>query len=601
MSTLHEEESRSPSTHVDTTSSTDTDARPGPRQHPPNHVDLAGTNADLDGQTGSVAGSDPDSKEESEEPEESDEYPSFTKTMVIMACIMTTTFLNALDKLIVGVAIPKITDEFDSLGDVGWYGSAYLLTTCAFNLSLGRLYTFYDPKWMYLLSLVIFEVGSAISGAAGGSSAFIVGRAVAGVGNAGLFQGAITIFVYIVPLPKRPQYMGFFASVFAVASAVGPLLGGAFTDGPGWRWCFYINLPFGGVVLVALAYFLRIPAKMMGRNPTTTWRQKVARLDPIGTACFLPCVVCLLLALQWGGVTYRWSDARIVVLLTLSGVLAAVFVLVQAWKQENALVPPRIFLQRSIFAGIIFSFSNGGAMQTLLYFLPIWFQAIKGVSAIKSGIMVLPIMLSMVVTGMVAGVVTKKIGYYAQWLYVSTLFASVGAGLITTFTPSTGHPEWIGYQVLFGMGMGFGMQQASLAAQTVLSRRDVATGAALMMFSQTLSGSIFVSVSNNLFDNTLTQRLAGIPGIEVGTIAKVGATELRAMVPTQSLPRVSVAYNAALRTTFYTATALACVGIVGAVLMEWVSVKKDEKRRSSESVAEKGKSGKDIEAIDSQV
>ncbi|KAL6249510.1 hypothetical protein RBB50_003363 [Rhinocladiella similis] len=576
MSAQHEAE---PST---TSLSATTDAEPNPTQLP-GHDDLARTSTDLDETDGSL-----DSKEE-EGQEEEPEYPSFGKTMVIMACIMITTFLNSLDKLIVGVAIPKITDEFDSLGDVGWYGSAYLLTTCAFNLFLGRLFTFYSPKWMYLLSLVIFEIGSALSGAAGSSWAFIVGRAVAGVGNAGLFQGAITIFVYIVPLAKRPQYMGFFASVFAVSSAVGPLLGGAFTDGPGWRWCFYINLPFGGVVLVALAYFLRIPAKMMKREPTT-WRQKVARLDPIGTTCFLPCVVCLLLALQWGGITYKWSDARIVVLLTLSGVLAVVFVLVQAWQRENALVPPRIFLQRSIFAGTMFSFSNGGAMQTLLYFLPIWFQAIKGVTAIKSGIMVLPIMLSMVITGMMAGIVTKKIGYYAQWLYVSTVFASVGAGLITTFTPSTGHSKWIGYQVLFGIGMGFGMQQASLAAQTVLSRHDVATGAALMMFSQTLSGSIFVSVSNNLFDNNLSQELAGISGIDIGAVVKVGATELRAMVPNRLLPQVLVAYNAALRTTFYTATALATVGIIGAVLMEWVSVKKDEKKGASDE--EKGKSGK---------
>ena len=515
-------------------------------------------------------------------------YPPTSKVLVIIGGLMLVLFLVALDRLIIGVAIPSITDEFDSLGDVGWYGSAYLLTSCAFMLLIGKIYTFVSPKWVYLGSLVVFEVGSAVCGAAPNSTALIIGRAIAGLGNAGLFQGAVVIIVYIVSLHKRPQYMGIGGSVFGIASAIGPLLGGAFTDGPGWRWCFYINLPCGLVVFSLLSVFLDIPGEMLKRDPTT-WKEKANKMDPLGTFFFLPCIICLLLALQWGGVTYSWSNARVIVLLVLSGVLLVAFLLVQRWKGDDATVPRRIFVNRSIVAGSWFSFCNGAAIQTLFYFLPIWFQAIKHVSAVKSGIMTLPFVLGLVIMGISAGILTKKIGYYAPWMILSSILTPIGAGLITTFTPRTGHSAWIGYQALFGMGVGLGMQQPSVAAQTVLPRKDVSIGAALMMFSQTLGGAVFVSVGNNIFDTRFAHNLVKIPGIDVGSVAATGATDLRNMVPASLLPQVLLAYNDALRVTFYLVTALTCCTILGSSAMELKSVKKGQQKLDSNAANDEEK------------
>ena len=502
-------------------------------------------------------------------------YPPTSKANVIIAGLFLTTFLIALDRLIIGVAIPSITDEFQSLGDVGWYGSAYLLTSCAFLLLMGKVYTFYHPKWVYLGSLVVFEIGSAVCGAAPNSKALIVGRAIAGLGNGGLFQGAVIIIVYIIPLHKRPQYMGIMGAVFGVASAVGPLLGGAFTSGPGWRWCFYINLPCGAVVFVLLTIFLHIPKELLPQK-STTLKEKITQLDPVGTCFFLPSIICLLLALQWGGVTYSWANARIIVLLTLSGILAIAFLLVQRWKGDNATVPGRIFLNRSIIAGNWFSFCNGGAMQTVFYFLPIWFQAIKGASPVKAGIMSLPLVLGIVAASISAGILTKKTGFYAPWMILSSILTPIGSGFISTFTPHSSHSAWIGYQALFGFGFGLGAQQPSVAAQTILARKDVPIGASLMMFFQTLGGAVFISVGNNIFDSQLGQNLAGIPGISVGSVINTGATDLRKMVPSGMLPQVLVAYNNALRTTFYLATALTCATIFGSAAMEWKSVKQGQ-------------------------
>ena len=499
------------------------------------------------------------------------------KAILNILGLFITMFLVSLDRFIVGVAVPSITDEFHSLGDVGWYGSAYLLTSCSFMLLMGRFYTLYNPKWVYLTALVVFEIGSAVTGAAPNSKALIVGRAISGLGSAALFQGMIIIVVYLVPLHKRPAIMGFGGLVFGVSSSLGPLLGGAFTDGPGWRWCFYINLPLGAIVFVLLFLFLRIPPKML-QVPSTTLREKLTRLDPLGTFFFLPSVICLLLALQWGGVTYDWSNVRIIVLLVLSGVLFLAFVLVQKWKGDNATVPGRIFFNRSIIAGMWFNTCLGGAMQTVFYFIPIWFQAIKDASAVKSGIMNLPMVLGLTIGSIGAGITTRKLGYYTPWMIVCSIITPIGAGLISTFTPFTGHPAWIGYQALFGLGFGVGAQQSSVAAQTVLPRKDVAIGASLMIFSQTLGGAIFISVGNNVFDSRLSKDLMGIPGLDVGSIVKAGATEIRKTVAAGVLPQVLVSYNNALRSTFYLVTALTCLTIFGSTAMEWRSTKQGQQK-----------------------
>lgn len=145
------------------------------------------------------------------------------------------------DRLIIATAIPKITDDFNSLNDVGWYASAYLIANCATQLLWGRINTFYPSKLVFLAAIAVFELGSVLCGAAPNSKTFIIGRAIAGVGASGIFSGAAMIIVQVIPLHKRPAYMGAMGSIFGVSSVVGPLLGGAFTDKVSWRWCFYIK------------------------------------------------------------------------------------------------------------------------------------------------------------------------------------------------------------------------------------------------------------------------------------------------------------------------------------------------------------------------
>ncbi|KAI9889922.1 MAG: hypothetical protein M1814_004645 [Vezdaea aestivalis] len=504
------------------------------------------------------------------------EYPSFRKVLVLMTAVYLAVFLVALDRLIIGTAIPKITDDFHSLNDVGWYGSAYLITLCAFQLIFGRIYTFYSPKLCFLAAMLIFEIGSTICGAAPSSIAFIIGRAIAGLGASGIMSGGIVIIIHSIPLHKRPIATGLLGAVFGISSVIGPLVGGAFTTNVSWRWCFYINLPIGAVVMAITAFILKLPPNQGEKQ--SLWAQ-LKKLDLLGSLFFLPSMVCLLLALQWGGIIYAWSSARVIVLLVLFPILLAAFIAVQLFKRDTATVPPRIMKHRGISFGAFYAFCTGAVLILVVYYLPIWFQAIKGASAVKSGIMNLPLVLSLVVASIGSGITVSKLGYYAPFMIASSIIMPIGAGLLSTFKTNTAHSGWIGYQVVQGFGLGLGMQQASLAAQTILDRKDVPTGVAIMLLGQNLGGAISVSIGQNILSNRLVASLPHIPGISSAVLANVGATDIRNIVPVQYLAQVLTAYNAALVNVFYAGAAFAALSIVGSLAMEWKNVREVEMSR----------------------
>ena len=220
---------------------------------------------------------------------EEPQYPSGMKLAIITTALCFSVFLIALDNTIIATAIPKITDHFNQLNDVGWYGSAYLLTTCAFQLMFGKFYTFFSIKWVYLTAIAIFEIGSAVCGAAPSSTALILGRAVAGLGTAGIFSGALIIIAHTVPLQKRPMYTGMIGAMYGVASVAGPLLGGVFTDHVTWRWCFYINLPIGAVTFLGILIFFSNPQTQ--KASTLSRKEKFVGFDPYGVRHNSPLVV----------------------------------------------------------------------------------------------------------------------------------------------------------------------------------------------------------------------------------------------------------------------------------------------------------------------
>lgn len=445
------------------------------------------------------------------------------------------------------------------------------------QLLFGKFYSSFSIKRVYLVAIGLFELGSLLCGVASNSLTLIIGRAIAGFGSAAIFSGALIILAHSVALESRPMYTGMVGSMYGIASVAGPLLGGVFTDKMTWRWCFLINLPIGITTMVIIACFLPPlrPATTIEKKEHRLLIEKIKEFDPIGTVLFMPSIICLLLALQWGGTTYAWHDARIIALFALFGVLFAAFSFVQYRLPANmATVPIHIIRKRTVWASVLFIFAAGAAFTSCLYFLPIWFQAVKGVSAVSSGLMNLPMLISLVLMSLVAGIAVTVFGHYAPFMIAATVLMSVGYGLIATFTPDTKPAMWIGYQVLAGAGMGLGTQQPLMAVQTVLETADIPIGTSVIIFIQTLGGALFVSITENVFTNKLVEYiLQRIPGLDPEVVLAVGVTNIDSVVPAAMLPAVKLAYNDALRQAFLISTVMAAATVVGSALVEWRSVK----------------------------
>ncbi|KAL1599680.1 hypothetical protein SLS60_007483 [Paraconiothyrium brasiliense] len=519
-------------------------------------------------------------------PPQENNRPTFDlKIILLLTSVFLCVFLVGLDRTIVSTAIPSISNDFNALDDVGWYGSAYTLTSCCFQLLFGKLYAFFPTKIVLLASVLLFEIASTICGAAPNSIAFIVGRAIAGVGAAGVMAGNIVCVTHTVPLAKRPALQGLMSAIMGVATVTGPLIGGAFTSHVTWRWCFYLNLPIGGLALLAIFLFLNLPDNEQTKLPVT---QKLAQVDLPGSVFLLPGVVCLLLALQWGGQSYAWNNSRMIVLLVLQGVLLLGFVAVQICLPNTATVPPRLFKYRSLVSGLWAAICIGASQYVFIYYLPLWFQSVKHVSAVSSGIRLLPLMLATIVGAISGGIINQKIGYYTPLAIMGVCMMSVGAGLLTTFQVDTGVSKWIGYQVLYGLGVGYCFQTPMLAVQTVLPKKEVPMGLALILFGQLLGASVFVSVGENVLANQLLKRLSWIPGFDRALITSGGATTFLDALPAEYHESALVEYNESLRKVFQIGLIIACLAVLGVASLEWKSVKKPQQGASKEQNRKEG-------------
>jgi len=270
---------------------------------------------------------------------------------------------------------------------------------------------------------LIFEIGSALSGAATSSPMLIIGRAIAGAGAAGLMSGTLSILAVVVSREERPLWTGVISSLFGISAIAGPLLGGAFTQHVSWRWVFYINLPVGAFTAGALTLIFHPPARKIEED---TFMAKVARLDLIGATLFIPAVIMFLMALQWGGTTYPWASGRIIGLFVGGGVILIIFGIWQWHVGEQGMLPLNILLQRTVLWACISAMFGMGTQLAYGLWMPEWFQVVKGVSPVDSGVNLLPSILGQTVTSILSGLLITKLGYYSQCF----LYQRLGSVLI---------------------------------------------------------------------------------------------------------------------------------------------------------------------------
>ncbi|KAK2669089.1 MFS transporter superfamily [Fusarium oxysporum f. sp. vasinfectum] len=476
------------------------------------------------------------------------EYPTGAHLGFIIVALVLSVFLVILDTTIVATAIPKITDEFHRLDEVSWYGAAFFVCTAAFQSTWGKAYKYFRLKICFLVSIFIFEVGSLICGVAPNSVTLIVGRAIAGIGCAGIASGAYIIIGFSARPAKRPVFTG----------VVGASYGGAFTDHVSWRWCFYINLPIGGVSAAIILFCFSTPPQSV--PAVVPYREKLLQMDPLGTALIMGFTTSFLLALQYGGIQHAWGSSVVIGLFAGSGLILAAFVVLEWFQGERSMIAPRLLKDRTLYISSAYAFFFAGGYFALIYYLPIYFQSIHDVSPTMSGVRNLPLIIAVTIATIVSGASITNTGIYAPILVGSAAIATVAAGLIHTLDVGTGSGKWIGYQVLAGVAWGAGIQVPMIATQGTSKELDLAPKTAILLFFQTVGGAFLIAAAQTSFLHTMLKEMREMaPQVSQSQLVQTGATEIRQVFDENVIPFVIRTYMEGLKVAF--ALVIAATGV----------------------------------------
>lgn len=519
---------------------------------------------------GALSSSVPSQNIEPDRLNDGEEHPRGFRLVVVFTSLMLSILLVALDSTIIATAIPRITDEFHSLDQVGWYGSAYFLTNASLQSVWGKAYTYFDLKPTFIVGISLFEVGTLICAASPSSAVFILGRAVAGFGGGALGSGAFTIVALIAPPRKRAMYIGCMGATYGIASVIGPILGGIFTQYVTWRWCFWINLPIGGLASAMIVCFFQAPPS---QRPAASKREQIYQMDLPGAFALLGSLVCYLLAMRWGGVSYPWDAAPVVGTLIGFGLLAIVFSVVEWRSGDLAMVQTRFFKNSEITLNQIYMFFLDGTYFPAVYFLSIQFQAIQGLSAARAGIQLIPLALCVSFGTIVANTCISKFGYPSIWLALGPVLATLGSVLIYLFGASASTSEWIGFQVVLGFGIGFALQTPISINQSLVAPSDIPSIVSITLFFEILGACIMVSAAQAAFANKLVSTLAiTSPSIDPLTVVEAGAGQLGSLFRPNELTAILDAYQQGLDVAYALFTACGSLSTITSIIIvyqEW--------------------------------
>ncbi len=436
---------------------------------------------------------------------------------VAMAGIMLGLLLSALDQTIVGTAMPLIVTDLGGLDSYAWVTTSYMLASTASVPIFGKLSDIYGRKWFYIGGLVLFMIASALCGLSQSMLQLILFRGLQGIAGGIIIANAFSIIGDLFPPSERGKWQGLLGAMFGIASVVGPTLGGYLADGPGWRWVFYINLPVGvfaiAVLLIGLPYI----------RP-----HGVATIDWWGAAFIITGVVPLLLAFTWAGTEYAWSSPLILGLLTLA-IAGIIAFLITETRARDPIIPLNLFRNRIFTISVISSSILGAAMFGAVLYIPLFMQGVLGTSAAGSGIVLTPMMLSMVFASIVGGQLISRTGRY-KWAIVLGLFLmQTGLFLLSRMGLGTTNLGAVRNMIILGLGLGLVMPTITLAVQNAFPPRQLGVTTASLQFFRSIGGTIGIALMGAYLTTQITSNITR--DVPADTLANTPPEALDALNP----------------------------------------------------------------------
>ncbi|HEX7267440.1 MAG TPA: MDR family MFS transporter [Streptosporangiaceae bacterium] len=480
------------------------------------------------------------------------------EVLIILPGLLLAIMLAMLDQLVVSTALPRIVGDLGGVTHLSWVVTAYVLAATVTTPLYGKLGDLYGRKRLLMAAIIIFLIGSALSGLSHTMDQLIAFRALQGLGAGGLLVGAIATIGDLVSPRERGQYMGYIMAAMTLAMVAGPLVGGYITDSLSWRWIFYINMPIGGAALVYLALTLQVPLRKVKH-----------KIDYLGAVLLAVAAASLVLLTTWGGTQYPWRSAQIMGLGAVAIAATAGFIAVERRAAEPVL-PLHVFRNRNFSLVTAMSFLLGLAMFGALTFLPLYQQTVQRLSATESGLMLIPLMLGSTVTTLIAGRVTTRTGRYKALPIIGGAVMTVAMYLLTMLNVNTSLVTSGLFFVVLGVGMGFLMQITTLVAQNSVAMSDIGVASSSRTFFQQIGGSIGVSAFGAIFAHQLTSELhARMPALHLnaggGQLNPVVVAHLPAAVKNVVFAAIT---HATTEVFFWAAPAAAAVFILACFLKE---------------------------------
>ena len=452
--------------------------------------------------------------------------------MVVMGALMLSLLLAALDQSIVSTALPKIASDLNALDKLSWVASSYLIASAIVTPIYGKLGDLFGRKKIFQISIIIFLLGSILSGLSQTIDQLVIFRAVQGLGGGGLMVLVLAIIGDVIPPRQRGRYQGYFGAVFGLSTVAGPLLGGFFTQHLNWRWIFYINIPLGIAALLVVATYLHLPRYR--RDHT---------IDYVGAGLLSVAITSLMFIAIWAGNTYAWGSSQILGLIALSSLSSIAFVIREHYATEP-IIPLKLFKSDIFNVASLLSFLAGIAMFAAILYIPEYQQIVHGDSPTKSGLLMLPLVVGLFGASLTSGRLTTKYGKYRIFPIVGTLVLAFGLWLFSHLQIDTSQVTLSLWMVVMGAGLGLFMQIPTLAVQNSTDRSELGTATSTVTFFRSLGSALGGAIFGTILNARLTQHLTELLPAGAGKLASHGLTSGTAALAHAPAPIRSAVFQA---------------------------------------------------------